>query len=228
MRRRRRHALLGVGLLAATGTACERIEEPPRPPQVTTPIARAVTSPSEPTRSGAGTPSAASTASAFVTRRTEPPRRCVVPDLAEAPPAQRPAPQCPRDPGADAAPALSRGEVRFVEAPGLPKVRVERALSPDEQQRGLMYRTRLGSDEGMIFSWGDEAERSFWMRNTCLPLDMLFITRDGTIAGILEQVPTLNELPRTIPCPVAHVLELNAGYARRKGIRAGQRVEIRP
>jgi len=62
------------------------------------------------------------------------------------------------------------------------------------------------------------------MRNTCIPLDMLFITADGTIAGILEQVPVMNDAPRTVPCQVAHVLEVKAGWCRERGVRAGMRV----
>jgi uncharacterized membrane protein (UPF0127 family) len=89
-----------------------------------------------------------------------------------------------------------------------------------------MYRTHLGADQGMLFSWEREEPRSFWMRNTCIPLDMLFIAKDGTVVGILEQVPTLNTLPREIPCPAQHVLELNAGWARQHGVEPGQHVDI--
>lgn len=89
-----------------------------------------------------------------------------------------------------------------------------------------MYRTSLGSDEGMLFSWGEEDVRSFWMLNTCVPLDMLFIAADGTIVGIVEQVPTLNTLPRGVPCPAQHVLEVNAGWTRQHGVEPGQKVEI--
>ena len=84
----------------------------------------------------------------------------------------------------------------------------------------------MPKDHGMLFSWETEEVQSFWMRNTCIPLDMLFIARDNTIAGILEQVPTLNEDPRSIPCPVAHVLEVNAGYCRKHGVRAGQKIAL--
>lgn len=104
---------------------------------------------------------------------------------------------------------------------------VELALSAEEQRRGLMYRTELGAQAGMLFSWPAEQLHSFWMQNTCIPLDMLFIGADGTIAGILEQVPVLNEQERSIPCRVAHVLEVNAGYCRAHGIAPGQRVRIR-
>jgi len=89
-----------------------------------------------------------------------------------------------------------------------------------------MYRTSMPDEQGMLFSWNTEQVQTFWMHNTCIPLDMLFIAKDGTITGILEQVPTLNDAPRSIPCPVSHVLELNAGYSRAHGVRAGQRIKI--
>jgi uncharacterized membrane protein (UPF0127 family) len=89
-----------------------------------------------------------------------------------------------------------------------------------------MFRTRLGEEEGMLFSWDDESPRTFWMHNTCVPLDMLFIGRDGTIAGVLEQVPVLNDEPRGIPCRAAHVLEVNAGWVRSHGVRPGQKLSI--
>jgi len=116
--------------------------------------------------------------------------------------------------------------VVFVDAPGAPTIAVELARTPDHRQRGLMYRTVLDPGSGMLFSWADEQPRRFWMHNTCLPLDMLFIAADGTIAGILEQVPTLNDEPRGVPCPAQHVLEVNAGYARSAGVRPGQRIRI--
>ena len=89
-----------------------------------------------------------------------------------------------------------------------------------------MYRTRLGAQQGMLFSWPDERIRSFWMRNTCLPLDMLFVAQDGTIVGILEQIPPLSEQSRSVPCPAAHVIEVNAGWSRQNGIKPGQKVQI--
>jgi len=157
---------------------------------------------------------------------TSPPRkaRCVAPSPSEPAPKAERAKSCPADPTGNL--ALERGHVRFVEAPGAPRVEVELADRPDSRERGLMYRTGMAEDDGMLFTWPDERVRSFWMRNTCIPLDMLFIDGEGFIAGVLEHVPTLNEDSRTVPCPVAHVLELNAGYARSHGIVAGQRVQI--
>jgi uncharacterized protein len=153
--------------------------------------------------------------------------RCVAPLAEPAPPVATPAARCPADP--DGPLTLPQGTVRFADAPSTPRVSVERALDDAARARGLMYRTRLDADAGMLFSWDSEAPRSFWMRNTCntcIPLDMLFIAADGTIVGILEQVPTLNTLPRAVPCPAKHVLEVNAGWTRQHGVLPGQKVEF--
>ncbi|HVJ17607.1 MAG TPA: DUF192 domain-containing protein, partial [Polyangiaceae bacterium] len=148
---------------------------------------------------------------------------CVVPLPDEALPQATPAANCPAEP-ATSPPELGRGYITFVEAPGTPRVGVEIADSNSERERGLMYRTSMPEDQGMLFSWADERVRTFWMHNTCLPLDMLFIDKQGFIAGIVEQVPVLNDAPRSVACPVAHVLELNAGYARSHGLKPGTRV----
>lgn len=150
--------------------------------------------------------------------------RCVTPRAEPAPAVAAAAAQCPADPAQPL--ALPTGQVRFPDAPSAPRVTVERALDDPARARGLMYRTELGADAGMLFSWNEEERRSFWMLNTCIPLDMLFIAGDGTIVGILEQVPTLNTLPRGVPCPAQHVLEVNAGWARQHGVEPGQRVEL--
>jgi uncharacterized membrane protein (UPF0127 family) len=89
-----------------------------------------------------------------------------------------------------------------------------------------MYRKSMADDHGMIFIFDHKSDHAFWMHNTCIPLDMLYINREGIIAGILEQVPTLNEAPRGVRCPVAHVLELNAGWARAHGVAPGMKVKI--
>lgn len=105
-------------------------------------------------------------------------------------------------------------------------VRVELAQNDEERARGLMYRRSLGVNEGMLFIFPDETVLSFWMRNTYLPLDMLFIRADGTIAGIVENAEPETETPRTIGQPSRYVLEVNAGWARRNGVKAGDRVEL--
>jgi uncharacterized membrane protein (UPF0127 family) len=149
---------------------------------------------------------------------------CVRP-LSETPaPVAPPAAQCPADPTGNL--DLGTIEVVFTDTPGKPRVLAEHALSEQAKERGLMYRTEMPDDAGMLFTWADERPRRFWMRNTCLALDMLFLDSNGTIVSILEQVPTLNTAPRPSGCPARHVLEVNAGWARAHGVRPGQRVQI--
>lgn len=174
-----------------------------------------------PATASGGAPSI-STATPAATTTEKPP--CVVPTPAEAPKAEEPASICPTEPAPG--PELPKASVKFPAAPGSPSVRVEVATKREEQSRGLMYRTSMPEEQGMLFSWPDESIRSFWMRNTCIPLDMLFIAKDGTIAGIQEQVPVLNDRARSVPCLAAHVLEVNAGWCRRHGVVAGMRVTI--
>ena len=118
------------------------------------------------------------------------------------------------------------GHVAFPESKDAPKLEVELMLTDHHHQRGLMYRRSLADDKGMLFAWNQPAIQSFWMRNTCIPLDMLFIDRDGFVAGIIENVPTLSDEGRSIDCPVLYVLEVFAGWSRKHGVVAGQRVEI--
>lgn len=150
---------------------------------------------------------------------------CVVPMAAEPPRRAAKALHCPPDPQGQT--ELAQGYVTFTDAPGSPRLNVELARTEPEKERGLMYRTKLPDSQGMLFSWGGEEQpRTFWMHNTCIPLDMMFIARDGTITGILEQVPTLNDEPRGVPCPAAYVLEVNAGWARAHGIQSGTMVHF--
>lgn len=154
--------------------------------------------------------------------------RCTVPLPSEPPPKPEPAKNCPPDPISGGMP-LKTAKLSFPEAASAPEVVVELALDPEERQRGLMYRTHMAENAGMLFDFpGPQRVQSFWMRNTCIPLDMLFIDGDGYIAGIQENVPTLNDASRSIPCPVRYVLELNAGWARDHGVRPGQRVKLPP
>lgn len=150
--------------------------------------------------------------------------KCVFPLEPPPPPKAKPAANCPLPPSLTV--PLTRGSVTFVDAKKKPRITVELALEPEDQQQGLMYRTLLEPDTGMLFTWQDERIRTFWMHNTCIPLDMLFLSKDATIVGILEEVPVLNDAPRSVPCPAAHVLEVRAGYSRQHGIVPGMRLQI--
>lgn len=103
--------------------------------------------------------------------------------------------------------------------------KVEVARNDADRAQGLMYRRSMAPDQGMLFDFGRVEPVSMWMQNTYLPLDMLFIRQDGTIARIAANTEPLST--RTIPSgePVLAVLELNAGTAAKLGIKPGDRVE---
>ncbi|MBW8270260.1 DUF192 domain-containing protein [Caldovatus aquaticus] len=102
--------------------------------------------------------------------------------------------------------------------------RVEMAVEPQQQMVGLMFRERLGPDEGMLFDWGAPRESSMWMRNTLIPLDMLFIAADGRIHRIAERTVPHSLAPISSGGPVRATLELAGGTAERLDIRVGDRV----
>jgi uncharacterized protein len=204
------------------GCACNRTEEPAAP---TTPEsasgAPAATAGGAASSTPVVTPQAPVATAVGGANAASP--TCTVPLGAPAPVAPKAA-QCPKDPTGNL--KLPLGKIIFSDAPGAPQVEVELARDDASRERGLMYRTSMPQGHGMLFSWQDERVRNFWMHNTCIPLDMLYVTKDGLIAGILEQVPTMNDAPRGIKCPVAHVLELNAGWARAHGIAPGMKLKI--
>jgi uncharacterized membrane protein (UPF0127 family) len=102
---------------------------------------------------------------------------------------------------------------------------VEVARNDADRARGLMFRTSMAADRGMLFDFGKVDTISMWMQNTYLPLDMLFLRRDGTIARIAADAEPLSTASIPSGEPVLAVLELNGGTAARLGIKAGDRVE---
>lgn len=109
-------------------------------------------------------------------------------------------------------------------ANGPRKFEVEVASDPAAQRRGLMYRRELAPNAGMLFDFHTDAELSFWMKDTILPLDMLFIRADGTISSIAANAVPYSTTPIPSAEPVRAVLEINAGRAHDLGIRAGDKV----
>ena len=153
--------------------------------------------------------------------------RCVALTPAE-PPASVPAgpdPRCPADPDPPSAARLPVTKVRFSDVGGV-DVQAELVRSEEETSRGLMYRKKLAEERGMLFDLRTRGEHAFWMHNTCIPLDMIFIDEDGLIVGIVENAPTLDDGTRDVGCPSRWVLEVNAGWSRRHGVRAGQHVSL--
>lgn len=103
--------------------------------------------------------------------------------------------------------------------------RVEVAATGAEQQRGLMFRTAMGADEGMIFPLEQVRMASFWMHNTVIPLDIIFIGPDHKVINISADAVPYSENSRPSLAPAAAVLELNGGRAAQLGIGPGALVE---
>jgi uncharacterized protein len=104
------------------------------------------------------------------------------------------------------------------------KFSVELALNGRQQRQGLMFRRRMAADAGMLFVYRREEPTSMWMKNTFIPLDMLFIARDGKIRHIAERTVPMSEAVIGSDGAVSAVLELNAGTASRLGLKPGDKV----
>ena len=112
----------------------------------------------------------------------------------------------------------------LVTAKGRVHFSVEVMRNDAERAKGLMFRRFLPDDRGMLFDFGGEAPVMMWMKNTILPLDMIFIAKGGEIVTIAENTEPMSE--RVIPSggPVLSVLEVNAGTAARLGLKPGDKV----
>jgi uncharacterized membrane protein (UPF0127 family) len=104
---------------------------------------------------------------------------------------------------------------------------VELARTPEERERGLMFREHLAADAGMLFVFDQPSLQTFWMKNTLIPLDMIFLSPDREIVGIVQNAEPLTLTGRGVNEPSQFVLEINGGLAARLGIRTGQRVQFR-
>ncbi|WLR94157.1 DUF192 domain-containing protein [Shinella zoogloeoides] len=102
---------------------------------------------------------------------------------------------------------------------------VELAVTPRQREQGLMNRREMAEDRGMLFAFGETRQVFMWMKNTYLPLDMLFLGKDGKIRTIKENAEPLSEAIIDSKGPIDYVLELNGGTVKRLGIRTGNRVE---
>jgi uncharacterized membrane protein (UPF0127 family) len=124
--------------------------------------------------------------------------------------------------------AAARAETLVIHAGGSAyKFEVEVVTTPADRERGLMFRKSMASNAGMLFIYPNEKPVSFWMKNTLIPLDMLFVTAAGAIAHIAHNAVPMDETPIDSGAPVKAVLELNGGTAQALGIKEGDRVEYR-
>jgi uncharacterized protein len=120
--------------------------------------------------------------------------------------------------------SFPRGELRIDSATGSHRLTIELATTPEQQRHGLMFRTSMPADHGMLFDFHRERPVSMWMRNTFIPLDMVFIRSDGTIHHIALGTTPLSDSPIGSEGPVRAVLEVNAGTAERLALAPGDRV----
>ncbi|HEX8908113.1 MAG TPA: DUF192 domain-containing protein [Anaeromyxobacteraceae bacterium] len=133
------------------------------------------------------------------------------------------APSAPTARGADAARAPARV---LLEGPSgrVSAVAVEVARGEAQLARGLMFRERLGADDGMLFVFPSSADHAFWMKNTLIPLDMIFIDEARTVVGIVERAEPLSTAPRGVGRPSRWVLEVNGGWSAAHQVSVGDRV----
>ena len=108
-------------------------------------------------------------------------------------------------------------------------IALELADTPEERANGLMHRKFLDEDAGMLFVFENVGKVSFWMKDTLIPLDMLFISEDLAVVGIVQAEPCVED-----PCQsysvmeeVKYVLEVNKGYSERHDIQVGDKVHLR-
>ncbi|MBU0666272.1 MAG: DUF192 domain-containing protein [Nanoarchaeota archaeon] len=107
-------------------------------------------------------------------------------------------------------------------------VSVEIADKDDERMKGLMFRKELEENHGMLFIFDDEKPRSFWMKNTLIPLDMIFINKDFEIVKILQAEPCESDscILYSSDKPVNYVVEVNKGFCEEKNISQGMKIKI--
>lgn len=113
--------------------------------------------------------------------------------------------------------------VRFETPRGPWVVHVEIANTDEARTRGLMFRKDLPADHGMIFLFPVTEEHSFWMHNTLIALDMIFVAEDRTVAGVVT-APPMNDLPRSVHKPSRYVIEVGSGEAAAHAVGPGTRV----
>ncbi len=124
------------------------------------------------------------------------------------------------------APSADSPQVALETAQGEVMVSVEVVKTRPTIERGLMFREHLPPDAGMLFLMGGEADHTFYMRNTLIPLDMIFITKNLTIAGIVERAEPRTETLRSVGATSLYVLEVNGGWTAAHQVKPGAKVRF--
>lgn len=110
---------------------------------------------------------------------------------------------------------------------GMHVIQAELAVTPEQQQIGMMFRTSMGPNEAMLFVEETPGVRCFWMRNTLVPLSIAFIADDGTVVNIADMKPQ-SDASHCSAKPVRYALEMNVGWFAKRGIKAGSRLRGGP
>jgi len=120
-----------------------------------------------------------------------------------------------------------RKSLEILASKGAVKLNVEIVATPEEWSKGLMFRSQLHENSGMFFAFTDEQKRTFWMKNTLIPLDIIFVSSDFIVVDIKENFQPCKADPcptYTSKYPAKYVLEVNAGFVGRNGIREGDKI----
>ena len=125
---------------------------------------------------------------------------------------------------AQALETFTTSELTIVTAAGPQKFKIEVALSDAQMEQGLMFRRSLAPDAGMLFDFKSPTNVTMWMKNTLIPLDMLFLDERGRIIDIHERAVPLSTDIIAGNAPARYVIELNGGTAARLGIKRGDQV----
>ncbi len=121
-------------------------------------------------------------------------------------------------------PSARLDTVEILTSRGRAKFTVELAVTPAEQQRGLMFRTALAPDRGMLFPYNPPQVAAFWMKNTLIPLDIIYIAPDGRVLSIARNAVPHDETPIPSGGVIGGVLEIPGGRAAQLGVLPGDRV----
>ena len=121
---------------------------------------------------------------------------------------------------------VKEGELTFTttDSEYISKIDIEIAGDDDARSTGLMYRNKLAENQGMIFIFQQERPQSFWMRNTVLSLDMIFVNAENVIVKIRKETIPFDESQYTSEKPAKYVVEVNAGYTDKFGIKEGDKI----
>ncbi|HYW58659.1 MAG TPA: DUF192 domain-containing protein [Polaromonas sp.] len=112
-------------------------------------------------------------------------------------------------------------------AAGMHRIDAQVASTPEQRQIGLMFRTEMPRNEGMLFVFEEANKQCFWMKNTPLPLTAAFVADDGTIVNLADMKPRTTD-SHCSDKPVRYVLEMNAGWFAKNGIKAGSKLSGQP